>query len=301
MGQGRITALEKPDGGIRGIVVGEIFRRVAARTIAQQYAAKAEVATAPHQYALKTKAGCETVAHILQVLTELDEKATVVSVDGIGAFDLISRNSMMRGLQDMVDGEKILPFVRAFYGQTVILLVGGRRWRCPRHPAGRGRGAGRSIDAHVVLFGTACSFGISEERVARGRTVVCIPQRSVCRLQAGEGCRSSQIPHLTPRRKDEGVEQEWRGARRLSRSSRCSSAGHSRSCRVERRQEFADLPAGVQGPRHSVRPPGFPQQFLEREDRESPRPFLIASQQFQTCSLRGFCCPIAPQHVQISS
>ena len=117
MGQGRITALEKADGGIRGIVVGEIFRGVAARTIAQQYTAKAEEATAPHQYALKTKAGCETVAHILKVLTELDENATVVSVDGIGAFDLISRNSMMRGLRHMVDGEKILPFVRAFYGK----------------------------------------------------------------------------------------------------------------------------------------------------------------------------------------
>ena len=113
MGQGRITALEKADGGIRGIVVGEIFRRVAARTIAQQFSAKA----APHQYALKTKAGCETVAHILKVLTELDENATVVSVDGIGAFDLISRNSMMRGLRHMVDGEKILPFVRVFHGK----------------------------------------------------------------------------------------------------------------------------------------------------------------------------------------
>ena len=66
---------------------------------------------------MKTKAGCETVAHILQVLTELDENATVVSVDGIGVFDLISRNSMMRGLRHMVDGEKILPFVRAFYGK----------------------------------------------------------------------------------------------------------------------------------------------------------------------------------------
>ena len=96
---GRLTALRKPDGGVRGIVVGDVFRRVVA------------------QYALKTKAGCETVAHILQVLTDLDPDATVVSVDGVGAFDLISRNSMMEGLRRVVDGEQILPFVRAFYGQ----------------------------------------------------------------------------------------------------------------------------------------------------------------------------------------
>ena len=84
-----------------------------ARTIAQQYVAKVEVATPPHQYALRTKAGCETVAHILQVLTDLDPNATVVSVDGIGAYDLISRNSMLQGVRRMV----VLPFVRAMYGQ----------------------------------------------------------------------------------------------------------------------------------------------------------------------------------------
>ena len=65
----------------------------------KQYTKKVEEATAPHQYALKTKAGCETVAHILQVLTDLDPDATVVSVDGVGAFDLISRNTMMEGLR----------------------------------------------------------------------------------------------------------------------------------------------------------------------------------------------------------
>ena len=47
LGAGRLTALQKPDGGVRGIVVGEIFRRVTARTIAQQYSKKVEVATAP--------------------------------------------------------------------------------------------------------------------------------------------------------------------------------------------------------------------------------------------------------------
>ena len=67
---GRLTALRKLDGGVRGIVVGDVFRRAVARTIAKQYVDKVEEGTSPHQYALKTKAGCETVAHILQVLTD---------------------------------------------------------------------------------------------------------------------------------------------------------------------------------------------------------------------------------------
>ena len=119
---GRMIALQKPDGGVRGIVVGDVFRRAVARTIAQQYVAKVEVATTPHQYALRTKAGCEIVAHILQVLTDLDPNATVVSVDGIGAYDLISRNSMLQGVRHMADGEQLLPFVRAMYGQPSTRL-----------------------------------------------------------------------------------------------------------------------------------------------------------------------------------
>ena len=52
---GRMIALQKPDGGVRGIVVGDVFRR----------------------------AGCDTVAHILQVLTDLDPNATVFQLTGL--------------------------------------------------------------------------------------------------------------------------------------------------------------------------------------------------------------------------
>ena len=59
----------------------------------------------------------ETVAHISQALTDFDGDATVVSVAGVGAFDLRSRVSLMKGLRHPVDGERIIPFVRSFYGQ----------------------------------------------------------------------------------------------------------------------------------------------------------------------------------------
>ena len=48
------------------------------------------------------------MAHILQVLTELDPSSTVVSVHGIGAYDLMSWNAMMRGLRHVVEGDRIL-------------------------------------------------------------------------------------------------------------------------------------------------------------------------------------------------
>ena len=106
---GRMTALQKADGGIRGIVVGDVFRRLVARTIAKQFAEQAEGATHPLQYALSTRAGTECVAHIVQAITSMDENATLLSTDGVGAYDSISRRAMFRGLADMVDGEKIIP------------------------------------------------------------------------------------------------------------------------------------------------------------------------------------------------
>ena len=46
----------------------------------------------------------------------MDSRATVVSIDGVGAYDLISRNAMLEGLLRMEQGDQILPFVRCFYG-----------------------------------------------------------------------------------------------------------------------------------------------------------------------------------------
>ena len=63
---GRITALCKLDAGVRGIVVGDILRRLVAKTTAKQVSKEAEAATTPFQYALSTKAGCDCVAHVFQ-------------------------------------------------------------------------------------------------------------------------------------------------------------------------------------------------------------------------------------------
>ena len=66
---------------------------------------------------INTKPGGECVAHAIQTLTDLDSRATVLSIDGIGAFDLISRGAMLDGLLQSVEGgDAALPFVRQFYG-----------------------------------------------------------------------------------------------------------------------------------------------------------------------------------------
>ena len=110
---GRLTALQTPTGGVRGIVAGDILRRLVARTVARQIR---------QQYALSTRAGCECIAHDLHALTDQDPQSTILSVDGIGAHDTISRNAMLRGLRHMEGGEAILPFVLQFYGAPSTYL-----------------------------------------------------------------------------------------------------------------------------------------------------------------------------------
>ena len=119
---GRMTALRKPDGGVRGIVAGDVVRRLIARTMAQQLGKTVEAATAPYQYALSTRAGCECIAHSLQCLCEMDPTCTVLSIHGIGAFDQISRAAMLDGLLNVAGAGEALPFVLMFYGAPSVYL-----------------------------------------------------------------------------------------------------------------------------------------------------------------------------------
>ena len=101
----------------RGIVVGVSFRRLVSRTIAQQLRTAVEEATEQFQYALTTRSGGQCVAHAVQALTEADPSNTILSVDGVGAFDLVSRGAMMSGLLRMEGGGVVLTFVRQLYGR----------------------------------------------------------------------------------------------------------------------------------------------------------------------------------------
>ena len=81
IGLGRVVALQKPNGRVRGIVIGDL------------------------------------IVHALTAATEANPQHTILSVDGIGAYDTISRTSMLEGLRRVPDANSCLPFVRQFYAQ----------------------------------------------------------------------------------------------------------------------------------------------------------------------------------------
>ena len=113
----RLTALTKPDGGVRGIATGCSLRRLVARTLAKQFMAVFESECAPFQYALSTRAGTDCVGHMLRAATDADPRLTILSVDGIGAYDHILRSAMLGRLLQMPGARQILPFVRLSYAQ----------------------------------------------------------------------------------------------------------------------------------------------------------------------------------------
>lgn len=123
---GRMTALDKGGGRVRGIVTGNVFRRLVARTFSQQSGEAIEATTASFQFALSTRAGTAAMGHFLRTVTDMDKDAVVIAIDGIGAFDHIQRHAIFNKLMSTPDLEALVQFVRLFYGRPPRILVGRR-------------------------------------------------------------------------------------------------------------------------------------------------------------------------------
>ena len=112
-----MTALQKPDSGVRGIATGTTFRRLVAKTLARQFGKAVEATCAPYQFALSTKAVTDCVGHAIRSLTDANRAATVLSIDGIGAYDHVHRSAMVAKLLEVPSLRGLLPFVRSTYGR----------------------------------------------------------------------------------------------------------------------------------------------------------------------------------------
>ena len=140
------------------------------RIMSQQLMDSVQRATAPHQCAMSTKSGCECIAHALQGLTELDPRATVMSIDGISTYDLISRRAMLQALDDVTGGSAAVPFVSMFHGTpSHYLWEDSLGQSAHNHP--------RCNDAIVVLPGTQrwreCSGRFVRERFSSRSLMMC--------------------------------------------------------------------------------------------------------------------------------
>ena len=145
----RLTALQKPSGGVRGIATGDTFRRLVARTL---YARRFDEATRPYQFALQARAGTDCLAALLRAATELDPAATVVSLDGRCAYDSVSRAAFLDKLAEVTPS--LVPFVRAFYARQSVYLWWDGAGACHRILQGDGCEQGDALAPCLPLRST---------------------------------------------------------------------------------------------------------------------------------------------------
>ena len=84
-----------------------------AKTLARQFGKQVESVCSPFQFALSTRAGTDCVSHAIRLMTDTDHQATVLSIDGIGAYDHVLRSAMMAQLHSVRGLSDLLLFVRA--------------------------------------------------------------------------------------------------------------------------------------------------------------------------------------------
>ena len=145
----RMTALRKPDGGVRGIATGDAFRRLVARTLAKQWADVFDNATRPYQFALQARAGTDALAAHVRVAIAQRRDAVLVSLNGRSAYDCMSRVGLPVQTAGCSPGASpIRPHVLCIGLQLV-----GRPRGPQRNPARRGLRAGRRIGPLAVCIG----------------------------------------------------------------------------------------------------------------------------------------------------
>ena len=91
------------------------FRRLVAKVLARQFSDAVEAVCAPLQFALSTRAGTDCVGHAIRVAIELNLHLTVLSKDGVGAYDHVFRASMLATLVEVPGLRGFLPFVKSAY------------------------------------------------------------------------------------------------------------------------------------------------------------------------------------------
>ena len=131
--QRRATRPQHPCGGAGRTVVARWIQpppapTLVSRTCAQQPAEAFQAVRAPFQYALSTKAGAEALARDLNLATESGSRTTMLSVDGVGAYDHIARAAIFEGLRRDARLEALIPFVRLFMARkahtSTMMLTG---------------------------------------------------------------------------------------------------------------------------------------------------------------------------------
>ena len=135
-----MTALQKPDGSVRGIATGTSFRWLVAKTLARQFGKAVEATCAPFQFALSTRAGTDCVGHAIRAVTEANHHATVLSMCWCLRSRVPRRND--GEVAPSPQSARVAAFRPCHVCQPHKLRVGRRGWSSAPHRPSRRRRIG---------------------------------------------------------------------------------------------------------------------------------------------------------------
>ena len=108
----KLTATLKPNGRVRGLAAGEVFRRLTSKCIAKQKHTDLRDAVSPMNFGLSNRSGTDALVHFLQYLSDAYPNKVIMSIDGVGAFDHVCRARIFEQLGADPRFHCWIPFVR---------------------------------------------------------------------------------------------------------------------------------------------------------------------------------------------
>ena len=114
-----LIALQKKDGGVRPIAVGNSLRRLAAKVASAKVVCEMSDLLAPRQLGFGVKGGAEAAIHAARLyLANLDSSAAVVKLDFKNAFNSIRRDRMLLAVSDLCPS--LFRFVHSAYASSSL-------------------------------------------------------------------------------------------------------------------------------------------------------------------------------------
>ena len=114
----------------------------------------------PSNLGLCDRSGTDLVAHLMQYLTDESPNRVILSIDGVGAFDHISRARMFEALLADPSLHSLIPFVRQWYASPSRYL-----WRDENgtpHEIAQGDGGEQGDAMMPALFCLALKAALQE-------------------------------------------------------------------------------------------------------------------------------------------
>ena len=123
LGDCRLIALSKPDGGLRPIAIGETLRRLLGKIIIGKVANDARLDLEPIQVGVGTSNGGVAVYHSANAFHELNPEGVLINIDLKNAFNTMSRVAMFEGLRQSPELSNLIPLLRLFYLRKGNLIL----------------------------------------------------------------------------------------------------------------------------------------------------------------------------------